>query len=99
MTDGLKDVLQEICTFRSDKLGKDHLAVGEACYVTGLAFNYANKKMLALEHLQRAYEIMQQPNMMDLKDFIVKATEVLLQPPPQPVLGSCPTSPPSPADK
>jgi hypothetical protein len=89
-------VLQEICKFRSDKLGRDHLLVGEACYVTGLAFDYANKKMLALEHLQRAQKIMQQPNSMDLKDFITKAIEVLLEPPKPPVLNSSPASPTSP---
>ncbi|KAG0573793.1 hypothetical protein KC19_VG209300 [Ceratodon purpureus] len=91
------DMLQEICKFRSDELGRDDVAVGEACYVTGLGFCYANKKMLALEHLQRASEIMQQPNSLELKDFIDKAIEILLQPPPQPVLNSSPASPSSPA--
>lgn len=56
-----------------------------------------NKKMLALEHLQRAHEIMQQPNFMDLKDFINKAIEVLLQPPPPPEVA--PSSPASPTEE
>lgn len=77
-------VLQDICRLRSEKLGKDNLAVGEACYVCGLAFSHANYKIAALEHLQKAQEILTQPNSMNLYDSIIQAIELLLAPPLQP---------------
>ena len=60
------------------------MSVGEACYVLGLAFIQANKKMLALEHLQKANDIVNKcQNILadpELREKIGRAIECLLEP-------------------
>jgi hypothetical protein len=76
--------VQEICKMRSKLKGLEHFSVGEACYVLGLAFIQANKKMLALKHLQKANDIVNKcQNILvdpELHEKIARAIEYLLEP-------------------
>lgn len=69
---------------RSELKGLEHISVGEACYVLGLVFIQANKKMLALEHLQKANDIVNKcQNILvdpELHEKIARAIECLLEP-------------------